>query len=78
MQAGKRVKRGVRVNIGGSLAFPYHLSVPEDVRREARRIPVIPADVVKESGFGPLKALLRAISTVHTDRGVRRRFALCN
>ena len=69
-------RQRVRVNTGGSLAFPYHLSVPEDVRRGTRGIPVILAGAVKGSGFGPLKALLGAISTVHTDLRVRQQFAL--
>ncbi|KAF9786475.1 hypothetical protein BJ322DRAFT_1108324 [Thelephora terrestris] len=42
--------------------------IPEEDRRGVRKAPLITTEAAKESGFGPLKALLGAISAVHTDR----------
>lgn len=62
-------------------AFPQHLSVPErdsnDAVPGATAIPVNvarePADVAEEEvgGFGPLEAVLEAVSAAYTNHGVR-------
>jgi hypothetical protein len=62
------------VRIAVSLAFAYHLSAAKEDRRVAHGASFIFTEAAKESGFGPLKALLGAISAVYTDREVRKRF----
>ena len=77
---GREWRRKVRVDFITQYAFSLHLLASEqDHRDTVLGAPIILPDVVAKAkkGFGPLKALLDAISAAYADRRVRQLLLAC-